>query len=273
MGGGLSVYQPNIVVNEGVIVEETALVSITTNNSTSNPNHDANPSPNTNTVEDADSDVFVNILYHLSCLESELQSELEYLESLRTTTDAVVSKRLTKVMICKIRKYSNSNFGSSDDLVCPICNDGWGNCNAPVKSVIQLPCSHLFHDACLMPWLNIKQNCPICRTELTDTIPEMEEFCTYSRDELLEKFKELDMPLPEVNVPYSIPALASMMHDFLVEYCLMADEAARKSHEYSRERRKFDIQMQIQQVKNRRILQQKLYEKRRRRSRDGLETT
>ena len=29
-----------------------------------------------------------------------------------------------------------------------------------------MPCSHLFHDECLVPWLERHNTCPVCRFEL-----------------------------------------------------------------------------------------------------------
>eukprot|EP00960_Hanusia_phi_P031737 749461-Hanusia_phi.AAC.1 len=46
--------------------------------------------------------------------------------------------------------------------VCPICEetleDGEG--------ILRLPCSHVFHDDCICPWLKHHNTCPICRNEL-----------------------------------------------------------------------------------------------------------
>lgn len=41
---------------------------------------------------------------------------------------------------------------------CMICMDGFGE-----KDAIRLSCSHIFHEECLLLWLNQKDTCPLCR--------------------------------------------------------------------------------------------------------------
>nr|XP_043609722.1 uncharacterized protein LOC122581555 [Erigeron canadensis] len=48
------------------------------------------------------------------------------------------------------------------ELVCVICKD-----NACVGTVMnKLPCGHVYHPSCIMPWLNVRNTCPLCRYEL-----------------------------------------------------------------------------------------------------------
>ncbi|CAI9097144.1 OLC1v1033496C1 [Oldenlandia corymbosa var. corymbosa] len=47
-------------------------------------------------------------------------------------------------------------------LACAICKD-----SLPVGTVVnQLPCSHLYHPSCILPWLSSRNSCPLCRYEL-----------------------------------------------------------------------------------------------------------
>lgn len=48
-------------------------------------------------------------------------------------------------------------------LECPVCKDDYGL----GERVRQLPCSHLFHDGCIVPWLQQHDSCPVCRKSLT----------------------------------------------------------------------------------------------------------
>ncbi|CAN6335392.1 unnamed protein product [Urochloa humidicola] len=48
------------------------------------------------------------------------------------------------------------------DVTCPVCKD-----NMPVKTVAKrLPCMHLYHSSCILPWLSSRNTCPVCRYEL-----------------------------------------------------------------------------------------------------------
>lgn len=48
------------------------------------------------------------------------------------------------------------------EMVCPVCLEGLSVGTKAVK----LPCLHLFHQTCLLPWLSERNTCPLCRYEL-----------------------------------------------------------------------------------------------------------
>ncbi|XP_058485435.1 E3 ubiquitin-protein ligase RNF126-like isoform X1 [Solea solea] len=48
-------------------------------------------------------------------------------------------------------------------LDCPVCKEDY----KVEENVRQLPCSHLFHNDCIVPWLEQHDSCPVCRKSLS----------------------------------------------------------------------------------------------------------
>ncbi|XP_069815053.1 E3 ubiquitin-protein ligase RNF181 [Dendropsophus ebraccatus] len=57
-------------------------------------------------------------------------------------------------------------------LKCPVCLLEFEE----DETVRKLPCEHLFHAACILPWLGKTNSCPLCRDELPTDSPEYEEY-------------------------------------------------------------------------------------------------
>ncbi|WVF72832.1 hypothetical protein IAT40_007650 [Kwoniella sp. CBS 6097] len=51
---------------------------------------------------------------------------------------------------------------------CPVCKDDF----AVGDEVVRIPCAHIFHPDCLVPWLKTNGSCPVCRFSL---VPEEED--------------------------------------------------------------------------------------------------
>ncbi|KAI3816331.1 hypothetical protein L1987_16024 [Smallanthus sonchifolius] len=61
----------------------------------------------------------------------------------------------------------------TESEVCAICKDKLINNEEEV--VKQLPCGHMYHGDCIVPWLGSRNTCPVCRYELPTDDPEYEE--------------------------------------------------------------------------------------------------
>nr|CCA23817.1 cleavage induced conserved hypothetical protein [Albugo laibachii Nc14] len=48
---------------------------------------------------------------------------------------------------------------------CSICLDDWNDQDCQDMAVVKLPCSHVFHEDCLLEWFNGNVQCPMCREE------------------------------------------------------------------------------------------------------------
>ncbi|KAJ8277304.1 hypothetical protein GJAV_G00073770 [Gymnothorax javanicus] len=48
-------------------------------------------------------------------------------------------------------------------LECPVCKEDY----SAGENVRQLPCNHLFHNDCIVPWLEQHDTCPVCRKSLS----------------------------------------------------------------------------------------------------------
>ncbi|KAK3212849.1 hypothetical protein Dsin_017555 [Dipteronia sinensis] len=69
------------------------------------------------------------------------------------------------------RVIVNKEHEKHDGLTCAICRDV-----LPIGTEVnQLPCLHLYHPSCILPWLNARNSCPLCRYELPTDDQEYED--------------------------------------------------------------------------------------------------
>ncbi|KAM5577412.1 E3 ubiquitin-protein ligase RNF43 [Rosa sericea] len=78
-----------------------------------------------------------------------------------------------QTMVEHIKKTDSEHFEglgkvtSIGDIIpppsCSICLEGVSQAQAQSGGVARLPCSHIYHKNCILPWLKKSHLCPICR--------------------------------------------------------------------------------------------------------------
>jgi hypothetical protein len=144
-----------------------------------------------------------NATIMLRLLESQLREELQQLQAAfeqanarQQQAEAAVQKqfaKLTAAMKVKLRQSEMTLDTICSQPSCPICSEDFAvGCRE-----CKLPCSHIFHRDCVIPWLELKKTCPICRSELTDSIPEVTELLGFEMEEIEEKLREVGVEIPD----------------------------------------------------------------------------
>ncbi|KAJ0248744.1 hypothetical protein HA466_0158020 [Hirschfeldia incana] len=64
------------------------------------------------------------------------------------------------------------NDDGDDAMCCAVCRDEMNVGN----EVAELPCRHKYHGECIVPWLGIRNTCPVCRFELPSDETEQSRF-------------------------------------------------------------------------------------------------
>ncbi|KAG0229988.1 hypothetical protein BGW42_001219 [Actinomortierella wolfii] len=57
------------------------------------------------------------------------------------------------------------------DEACVICNEHFHE-NTGTVAATRLPCKHVFDRECIVPWLELHNNCPACRAEVPSDDPD-----------------------------------------------------------------------------------------------------
>lgn len=66
-----------------------------------------------------------------------------------------------QIKLLKVEVYKKHEI--LDKILCSICTFDVVN----GEEIIKIPCEHIFHHNCIVPWLQLHRNCPNCRRVLT----------------------------------------------------------------------------------------------------------
>mmetsp|Transcript_16789 Transcript_16789/g.43390 ORF Transcript_16789/g.43390 Transcript_16789/m.43390 type:complete len:340 (+) Transcript_16789:55-1074(+) len=100
-------------------------------------------------------------------LDTSLTASFDAAPSNGKPTQVSFIQNLPVVHITESDVEARSKFGDGDPRSqCSVCRD-----NFAVGDVLkQMPCTHEFHEACIVPWLGTHNTCPICRWKCPEFI-------------------------------------------------------------------------------------------------------
>lgn len=132
-------------------------------------------------------------------LDNSISASMDSTPPTKRPTQGAFLRGLPTLQLTELEVQARRKLDARDPKVaCSICRDGF--C---VDDVVKhLPCSHEFHDSCIVPWLQSHSSCPICRFRLPEAT-EGEE-----AEEDSEGLHCLKRP-PSANAVVGVPASAS----------------------------------------------------------------
>jgi len=153
---------------------------------------------------------FANAAIMLRILEFQLRDELEVLQNnYRSQEEEKQKKMLTPCMLASVKDVFVTLDKMCDQPCCPICSEDFKES----EELSCLPCDHLYHSECVMPWLEMKRNCPICRFELVSNVPTVDELMLLDESQLVKHFSTHDVELPTSDGASKMD-LAEALHSF-----------------------------------------------------------
>ncbi|KAH0934828.1 hypothetical protein HID58_011945, partial [Brassica napus] len=79
---------------------------------------------------------------------------------------------IKNLKVSPLTKEDVTEENDGDAMCCAVCREEMSVGN----EVAELPCSHKYHGECIVPWLGIRNTCPVCRFELPSDETEQSRF-------------------------------------------------------------------------------------------------
>ncbi|KAL0714769.1 hypothetical protein Bca4012_021748 [Brassica carinata] len=102
-----------------------------------------------------DSPYLHRLLRHLASENSGSSSSSDSSLLRSSVIDSIPTIQISSSMLC-------SDPDPDSALLCAVCKEDF----AVGESARRLPCTHIYHSDCIVPWLSDHNSCPLCRFEL-----------------------------------------------------------------------------------------------------------
>ncbi|KAK4344835.1 hypothetical protein RND71_035011 [Anisodus tanguticus] len=122
------------------------------------PNHPTTFTPSDDNFH-LDSPYLHRLIHHLTTTNEAPTANPHHNPASRAAVDALEILRINPTML------------ENDPVIpCPVCKD-----NFLLDMIVKvLPCKHMYHPDCILPWLEMNNSCPVCRFRLPT---EEDEIC------------------------------------------------------------------------------------------------
>ncbi|CAN1252426.1 E3 ubiquitin-protein ligase RING1-like [Linum perenne] len=100
---------------------------------------------------------------------AEEQMEIEVAAAASADEYVIRTRGASESGIAKLERVEIDGLGWKPEDCCTICLEQMGSCDdGGGRKVIKLECRHVFHESCLISWIQTSNGCPLCRLPISD---------------------------------------------------------------------------------------------------------